>query len=347
MPDTTHPPARTVLVLGAGGFIGGRLVAALADAGLRPVAGVRRRRRASDWQGAEVRLCDATDPVAVERVLDGVDAVVNCVGGDGRTMIAATRALCAAARRRPRRIVHLSSIAVYGDATGPVTEQTPLVAPADGYGMAKRACEALIEDYVRDGGDAVLLRPSCVYGPGSEQWTARLARLLRAGRVGDLGSAGDGCCNLIYIDDLAAAVLAAQSYPELSGQTFNVTSPAVLTWNEYLTRFGRLLDATPIQRIAPRRLVAETRLAAPALRLGQMALRAVGAPSRLLPDAITPSLARLFRQEIWFETADESAPPLLARQTSLEVGLRESVRWLSGPPAWIERHGAAPGLYAP
>ena len=63
--------------------------------------------------------------------------------------------------------------------------------------------------YVHDGGDAVILRPTCVFGPGSTQWTTRIARLLKARRIGDLGSAGDGGCNLAFIDDVVAAVLAA------------------------------------------------------------------------------------------------------------------------------------------
>ena len=40
--------------------------------------------------------------------------------------------------------------------------------------------------------DAAILRPALVYGRGSALWSERVARLLRAGRLGDLGAAGDG-----------------------------------------------------------------------------------------------------------------------------------------------------------
>ena len=78
-----------ILVLGANGYVGRRVVSALADSDWAdPVAGVRRARQ----QGREIVL-DATDPAAVTRALGEVDAVVNCVAGSADAMTAGARAL--------------------------------------------------------------------------------------------------------------------------------------------------------------------------------------------------------------------------------------------------------------
>ncbi len=111
--------------------------------------------------------------------------VVNCIAGNPHTILATTKALCDAARRNPpRRIVHLSSMAVYGGAEGLVDEETRPAPPLNAYATARIECEALVLKYVADGGDAVIVRPSCVFGPGSETWASRIARLLCARRLG-------------------------------------------------------------------------------------------------------------------------------------------------------------------
>ncbi len=284
MPDSLQFSSKPVLVLGASGFIGSRVVTALAGSPLyRPVAASRR----------SAMPVDATDPDAVRAALRDADCVVNCIAGDARTMLRSTRVLCDAARiSPPRRIVHLSSMAVYGAATGMIHEDQAPVSPVSVYGQAKIECERIIEKYVDDGGDAIILRPTCVFGSGSPQWTTRLAGLLKAGRIGDLGSAGDGCCNLAFIDDVVAAIIATLDAPNGVGRVFNISSAIDLTWNEFLVLFAKALGATPVRRITPRRLRIETKVLAPIRRIAAMAVRSP------LTEAITPSLAALWRQDI-------------------------------------------------
>jgi nucleoside-diphosphate-sugar epimerase len=299
MPDSVDYSRKLVLVLGASGYIGSRVVAALSDSPVyRPVAASRRA-------GLKV---DATNPDSMRAALRDVDWVVNCIAGNDRAMVRSTEVLCEAARSSPpRRIIHLSSMAVYGAATGTVQEDQAPVLPLSGYGLAKIACERIVRKYVADGGDAVILRPTCVFGPDSPQWTTRLIRLLRARRIGDLGSAGDGCCNLAYIDDLVAAIVTALSARDIAGGTFNVSSSSDLTWNEFLVAFGKALGATPVRRISPRMLRIETKLLAPVRRIAAMASRS------LATESITPSLAALWTQDIRVDCSAAEAALALPR----------------------------------
>jgi nucleoside-diphosphate-sugar epimerase len=284
MPDSVDYSRKLVLVLGASGYIGSRVVAALSSSPIyRPVAASRR-------SGLTV---DATNTEAVRAALRDIDCVVNCIAGNDRTMVRAAQALCEAARfSPPRRIIHLSSMAVYGAATGTMHENHVPVAPISGYGQAKIECERIVQKYVDDGGEAVILRPTCVFGADSPQWTTRMARLLKARRIGDLGTAGDGCCNLAYIDDLVAGIVTALSAPDIAGKVFNVSSSAELTWNEFLIAFAKALGATPVRRVPQRILRIETKLLAPVRKIAAIAVRSPAT------EAITPSLAALWQQDI-------------------------------------------------
>jgi nucleoside-diphosphate-sugar epimerase len=181
----------------------------------------------SSWLSARA---DAA-PIALARALEGATHAVNSVLGSPATMLAVTRNICEAARSSGlRRIVHLSSMALYGSATGAVDE-TARLQPVSAYGRAKADCELVVRDVIAGGGEAVVLRPGCVYGPGGEQWVGRIARLLQAGRLVELGKMADGYCNLTFNDDLPGAVMAALTVPEVAGETFNIADADPGTWN--------------------------------------------------------------------------------------------------------------------
>ncbi len=293
-PDHAEP----VVVVGANGFVGRRVVQSLhATEGLRPIIAARKAAPAAAGE-IEQRVCDAADPASMAAALNGASYAVNCVAGDADTMVTATRNLCAAARAAGlRRIVHLSSMAVYGPATGLVNEAAPLDTRAGWYAEAKVACEALMRDFTQAGGDAVILRPGCIHGPRSEQWTGRIGRLLRRHRVGDLGAAGDGLCNLVHIDDVAAAVVAAIQRPGIAGEAFNLGDRDPGTWNSYFMRFAQAIGATPVRRISGRWLKIETKLLAPLLKVGQIAGGRVGL-GQLAADPLPGSLLSLWQQDI-------------------------------------------------
>jgi nucleoside-diphosphate-sugar epimerase len=291
-----------VAILGADGFIGRAVARALAAAGWATLVPI-------DAQ-ADAALAD-------------LDAVVNCLQGKPRSIAAGARALYSAAGRLgdPPLIVQLSSMSVYGTARGAVGEDAPLLADLGAYCEAQAGAEALAAGYPR----AVILRPGCEYGPGGEVWSGRIARLLIARRLGDLGSAGDGICNLVYIDDLVAAVLHVLQERSAVGAVFNLAMPDPPSWNEYFVRFGRALGAVPVRRISRRRLAVETRLLAAPLRLGEIAARAAGL-GRWAPPAIPPSLLRLCAQEIRL-VPERARRELDWTSTPLEAGLARTAAW--------------------
>jgi 2-alkyl-3-oxoalkanoate reductase len=298
-----------VLVLGSEHFVGARVLQALS---------------ASDWatpvpySGRPASLSEAH--------LADIHSVFNGTLGRPDAIQAHAQALYGALERRGGRIraVHLSSMTVYGTRTGEVVETTALRSDLGAYGAAQVTAESLAVRYPR----SVILRPGCEYGPDCPQWSERIARLLCSHRLGDLGAAGDGVCNLLFVDDLVEAILKSLTVPGIDGACFNLAMRSPPTWNEYLIRFARALGAVPVSRIGARRLKIEARLAAPPLKLLEMMQRRLGF-ARAISPAITPSLLNLCSQNITLLSGKAEGALELA-WTPLHEGLQRAAAAFKG-----------------
>jgi nucleoside-diphosphate-sugar epimerase len=331
-----------VLVIGGSGFIGRRIVAGLAATGRCAVASLSRHANRDDAardvgpsSGWRIIRGDCRDPAVLRAALQDVDVVVNSVMGDRSSIAEGAAQLVAAAGARPGlRIVHLSSMAVYGRRTGRVHEAD---APGDGlnwYALAKVAAEAALQRHATTGGSVVILRPGCVYGPGSPQWVLRIGDWLRAGRLGDLGAAGDGWSNLVHVDDVVGAVIAALAHPvDDRAAIYNLAASDSPRWNRYFIDLALAIGVRPVPRITGRRLRIESLLHAPPLKLAERILARTGAQWPLLralnhrlPQGMPPSLLSLFSRQI---RLDPSASARLDgfSWTPYARGLAESARW--------------------
>ena len=317
-----------VLVLGATGHIGRRLVEMLQNSSWAvPVAASRSM--VATFAGSETAQVNTRDAGALAKTLQGVDAVVNCVAGDARSISEGADSLVKAglASGGPR-IVHLSTMSVYGPVEGDVAEDVPLDPGLGWYGRAKCEAEAAVARYSDSGGGAVILRPGCVFGPGSELWVGRVGRWLQTGRVGDLGIAGDGWSNLVHVDDVCRAAMGALQMPLQKGElpAFNLAAPDSPRWNDYFVDLALPLHAVPVQRITRRQLHLDAWLAGPPLTLAQRALRMIGKKQAFLPDPIPPGLLRLWAQHIRLNSSAASRK-LGLRWTPYAEGIESSANW--------------------
>ena len=258
---------------------------------------LRRRIAASDDLQLSDKAPRPDDALQIADALADCDAVVNSINGDARTIRRNGAALAAAmnACARPVKVVHLSSMTVYGPAEGIVNEDAPLDASLGAYAAARVAAEQMLRQAAPQ---ATVLRLGVEYGRDCPAWTLRIARLLRQRRLGDLGAAGDGRCNLVHVEDVALAAKQALVTPAASGQAFNLAMPNPPTWNEYLTRFALALRAVPVRRISPRRLKFETKLLAPPLKIAEALGARFGVPASRLAPPIPASMARTFSQDV-------------------------------------------------
>jgi nucleoside-diphosphate-sugar epimerase len=309
--------------MGASGYIGERIVSALAASDwATPLAASRGGARRAGANLESLRL-DVRDAPAVRNALRGVAGVVNCVAGDDDSIVAGARVLFAACKdQQPQpRIVHLSTMQVYGTAHGMVEESAPLRGDWDGYSAAK----VVAEEHARTCASVVVLRPGIVYGPGSPIWSVAVGRWLRAGRLGELGPAGEGICNLVHVDDVVEAVLRALRLPDIAGAAFNLSLPAPPTWNAYFRQYAAALGVPPL-RMSPAHVRFETAVRAPVLKAGELLARAARLQWRPAPP-LRPWFLRLCGQQLQLATG-RAERVLGLRWKPLEQGLAEAAQAL-------------------
>jgi UDP-glucose 4-epimerase len=226
--------SRSVLVTGGAGFIGSHLVEALVSRGdrvrvLDDLSSGRLENLESCPGDVEVLLGDVRDRAAVERAMDGVDAVFHeaaivsvarsftePVLVDGVNVGGSVNVLAAARRLGVGLVVFASSAAVYGDTEVlPVGESTP-ASPCSPYGVGKLAVEGYAGCLADAGGPAtVCLRYFNVYGPRqdpSSEYSGVIARFISRAAAGEtLTIYGDGAQtrDFVYVGDVVQANLLA------------------------------------------------------------------------------------------------------------------------------------------
>jgi nucleoside-diphosphate-sugar epimerase len=268
-----------VVVLGATGYVGRAVVDALRVTG-RPVVMVARRPPASVPSATVFIGCDAGDARQLAIVVGPERAVVNAMGGTPSAMVEGARNLAAVVKNGAKaRIVHVSSLAVFGQLTGTFDETTePVPIRRHTYGAGKLVCESVLRSV-----GAVVLRPGCIYGAGAPIWCDRIGRLLLARRLGWLGHGGGGWCNAVHVDDVAWSVVRALDVRLEKSGVHHVLAPERLSWNDYFRRFAVQLGIE-LPRIGRVQLQADILLVSPFLHLFHFA-----------GDIITPTMARAFR----------------------------------------------------
>jgi nucleoside-diphosphate-sugar epimerase len=232
---------KRVLVTGATGFIGGRLVERLIlREGAQVTALVRDFAHASRLARFDLRMIpgDVRDLALLRSAAQDCDYVVHCAvsfagsPAENRDVsVAGVEAVCRAAGEvGAAGLVHLSTFSVYGDTPpGPLVESSPK-SPSDAYGKSKLEAEELVRVHQRQGLPAVILQPTIVYGPWSF-WSTHSAAQLSRGRIvlPDL----DGLCNAVYVDDVVEAILLALSKAAQSTGSYLISGAEPVEWSAF------------------------------------------------------------------------------------------------------------------
>jgi nucleoside-diphosphate-sugar epimerase len=248
---------RRVLVTGAAGFVGSALCARLAAAAI-PVRRVLRTAVPGAVPGdAAVVVADLADGTFDDAALQDVDAVVHLAArvhvlreaatdplrSFRAVNVEATRRLAeTAARAGVRRFVFLSSVKVNGEATtGRAFTEADPPRPEDPYGVSKREAEdALREIATRTGLEVVILRPPLVYGPGVKANFLRLLRWVDRGVPLPLAAVNNRR-SLVYVGNLADAIVRGLEHPAAPGETFLVDDGAPVSTAQLLREIGAAL----------------------------------------------------------------------------------------------------------
>lgn len=226
-----------VTIFGGSGFVGRYITRRMANAGWRVRVAVRRPNEALFVRtyGAvgqvEPILANVRDDASTAAAVSGADVVINCVGilaEDSRQKFEAVQAegagriARAAAAAGVKRLVHLSAIGA--DATSD-----------SDYARSKAEGEALVLEHFPD---AVILRPSVVFGP-EDQFFNRFAGMARLTPILPIVG-GNTRFQPVYVDDVAAAAEAAALGRAEPG-IYELGGPDVETMRQLMERMLRVI----------------------------------------------------------------------------------------------------------
>lgn len=249
-----------VAVAGAAGFVGSHVVERLVRAGHRVVA-LDRPGPGLDAHAAhaETVALDLLDEDRTVSALDGCTVAVNAtglfdLGASEETLkqvnvTVAERFVRAARAAAVRRVVHLSSVAVYGSpALSPQDESGPL-RPRIAYERTKLAGERAVLAHDGDGIEVTALRPTLVYGPRSRYGQALVIALFA--QLGALGVRrptllhGGPRGHHVHVEDVARAAEALAFADGVAGRAYNVADDDPVPHGDAIAAVARSVGLEP------------------------------------------------------------------------------------------------------
>lgn len=238
-----------ILVTGAGGFVGKRVVALLASQGHEVVALVRVSPEIVDHHYFEservnILVGDLTDfdVGALPRDIDGIIALAQSAHfrqfPDKAEEVFAVnvtsnvRLLNWAVANNVRRIVLASSGGIYGGKLGVQFQETdifPVNSPLGFYLGSKLCSEIVFQNYRQFLDCAVILRPFFIYGPRQrpDMFVNRIINSVREGKSVTLQGRDGLKVNPIYVDD--AAIAFVRALDQSGHKIINVAGPQIVS----------------------------------------------------------------------------------------------------------------------
>lgn len=254
------------LVTGASGFVGAHLARRLLGEGYQ-VRLLLRRPQAADAalrSQCEVVQGDLNNANALQQAVKDCQYVFHCAANaktwDTRENYEASNVrgvytlLNALSNTNfsLRRLVHISTVDVYGYPDLPCNEQNPTSKAGFGYGDSKLDGELLLRSYAEAHNvPYVIIRPANIIGPGS-QFIEQISDALRSRSMLTIqnGSANAG---LVYVDNLIDYMLWSATADTALNETYNVRDDYDVSWKEFITRLQQLIGDTGSVRNLPYR----------------------------------------------------------------------------------------------
>ena len=326
-----------VLVTGASGFLGGRLAEMLMSEGEQVTVLARSTSDVSHLSASppdRLRIVrgDLTDDESLLDAVRGVTHIFHCAAAstDWAPMevyldsnVRGTERLLEAALKQSQlqRFVHVSTTDVYGYPVTPCTETGEVRNVGLPYNRTKIQGEQAVWRASREGLRVTVVRPATIYGPRGKAFVTDIAALLRHRQMAHI-CGGRATGGFLYVDNAAAAMIAAAQSTVAEEQVYNLSDGTGATWNTYVAALAEGLGCRPPWIDLPYGL-------AKAIASG------MEAPYRWVK--ALPGRPMLTHHAVLLLARDQEFPSDKARaefgfvsRVSFEEGIARSVAWVKG-----------------
>lgn len=235
-----------ILITGGTGFIGSRLAQRCREQGhgvlvlgQENTPAEATNRQMLEEMGVRIALGSVTENPSLPGLFEGIDVVFHLAATQHEMNVqdqkfwdvnvtGTKNVLEASLAAGVSRVVHGSTIGVYGSPSGVIDESTP-TQPDNIYGVTKLEGERLALSYADRLGVVVIRIPE-VYGPGDRR-LVKLFKPISRNAFFVIGN-GENVHHLIFVDDLVDGLLQAALHPETTGQIFLLAGKEPVTTDE-------------------------------------------------------------------------------------------------------------------
>lgn len=244
-----------IIVTGATGFVGSRLVVRLHSKGYKVKALVlpQEKKLAETILplGTEIVYGDVSNKKDVELALGGAKtifhfaAIVKDWGSadlHSRVTIGGTSNVMAAASENNATLILCSSVVVYGDRIGrqECSEEIAFGKALGVYGNSKQYQEILAKEFEeRRGLKVIIVRPTNIFGPNSGPWMNDLVKHLRS-RMPSLVGNGNQNAGLCYVENFIDLLIMLANHPKAIGKVYNVCDNSDISWKQYFNDISKI-----------------------------------------------------------------------------------------------------------
>ncbi|MBN1557586.1 MAG: NAD(P)-dependent oxidoreductase [Lentisphaerae bacterium] len=243
-----------VLVTGGTGFTGSHLTRRLLSRGhevdvLDNARGIIYD--ALEAEGAKITVGTVQDDALLEQMIPGHDVVYHLAAAFRRvnlpkrvywdTNVTAMRRLLEIAQAAGvRKIVYCSTQGVHGNVDNPPGDEDTPIEPEDYYQYTKYQGEKVAQEFMAQGMDITILRPTAIYGPGDPGRFLMLFRQVRKGMFPFFGP-GTAWYHPLYIDNFMDAFELAAEKPEGKGRTYLIADDQYYTIKEIVQKIAAVM----------------------------------------------------------------------------------------------------------
>lgn len=244
-----------VLVTGGTGFTGSALVLKLLELGHSV--------KSIDYQkgiyfehlkkaGAEIFIGSITDSGLVHKSMKKVDLVFHLAAAFRElnasdkhyydVNVNGTRNVLDAAKKNDAmKVVYCSTQGVHGHIKNPPGDENSPIAPEDYYQKTKYEGELVVDEFIKDGMNATIIRPTAIYGPGDP---GRFVMIYKRAKNGSFPMFGGGKTfyHPVYIDNLVDAFLITMDPEKGKSKTYIIADEEYLPINELVQKVGQSMD---------------------------------------------------------------------------------------------------------
>ncbi len=244
-----------ILVTGGTGFTGSALVLRL--------LGLGHSVRSLDYQkgilydeieraGGELITGSITDADLVDKCTEGVDFVFHLAAAFREldvpeehyynANVNGTRNVFSAARKhKVCKVVYCSTQGVHGHVADPPGDENSPISPEDYYQQTKYEGELVAQEFMKEGMNATIIRPTAIYGPGDPGRFLMIYKRVEKGFFPIFGK-GETFYHPVYIDNLVDAFLIAMDPEKGRGGTYLIADEEYVTIKDLVQRVARAMN---------------------------------------------------------------------------------------------------------